>query len=78
MITITHGGISGEPVAMDARNHDPLAEFRRDPMTKLQEYVKESGYRLIDLFKEFDRDGNMLISEEEFILGVKVIFIVTF
>lgn len=36
------------------------------------EYCKEVGYRLVDLFNDFDRDGNQVILKEEFIMGIKV------
>ncbi|XP_033736023.1 leucine-rich repeat-containing protein 74B-like [Pecten maximus] len=70
-MTITHGGIVGEKYEMDYLTHDPLAEFRRDPVNRLFEYAKDTGYRLIDLFKDFDKDKNNSISKDEFILGLK-------
>ena len=44
----------------------------RDPMTKLKKYMRESGYRLIDLFRDFDKDGDNCITPEEFSIGIKV------
>ncbi|XP_069117920.1 leucine-rich repeat-containing protein 74B-like [Argopecten irradians] len=70
-INIIHGGIVGEKYDMDYLTHDPLAEFRRDPINRLFEYAKDTGYRLIDLFKDFDKDKNNSISRDEFILGLK-------
>ncbi|OWF38686.1 leucine-rich repeat-containing protein 74B-like [Mizuhopecten yessoensis] len=70
-ITITHGGIVGEKYEMDYLTHDPLAEFRRDPINRLFEYAKDTGYRLIDLFKDFDKDKSNSISKDEFIIGIK-------
>ncbi|XP_060085740.1 leucine-rich repeat-containing protein 74B-like [Ylistrum balloti] len=70
-MTITHGGIVGEKYEMDYLTHDPLAEFRRNPVNRLFEYARDTGYRLIDLFKDFDKDKNNSISRDEFILGLK-------
>jgi hypothetical protein len=41
-------------------------------MTKLKEWVEGAGYRLIDLFKRFDKDGSMSISRDEFVKGIRV------
>ncbi|KAL5008063.1 hypothetical protein ScPMuIL_013644 [Solemya velum] len=50
---------------------DPLDAFKRDPMSKLKQYVAEAGYRLIDLFKDMDKDGSMSVSKDEFVKGIK-------
>lgn len=46
--------------------------FQRDPYGKLKNYCRKAGYRLIDLFKDLDKDGSMTISETELIYGLKV------
>ena len=51
---------------------EALETFRRNPYEKLKKYVKSSGYRLIDLFKDFDKDGSDTITKEEFIKGLEV------
>jgi len=71
IFTVIRGNVVGEIFNFNTVSFDPLAEFRRDPMSKLLEYTKEAGYRLLDLFKEFDMDGNRMISRDEFILGIK-------
>ncbi|RUS85265.1 hypothetical protein EGW08_006966 [Elysia chlorotica] len=70
-LTILHAGLKYETSLSDLRRAEPEDWWIRDPMTKLKRYVKENGYRLIDLFRDFDKDGNQLISKEEFTLGVK-------
>ncbi|XP_050406291.1 leucine-rich repeat-containing protein 74A [Patella vulgata] len=43
----------------------------KNPMSILKKYIVESGYRLIDLFKDFDKDGNMFITRDEFTKGLQ-------
>ncbi|XP_061174832.1 leucine-rich repeat-containing protein 74B-like isoform X2 [Saccostrea echinata] len=72
ILTVHYGNIVGEVFDFSSiRYDDPFCEFRRDPMSLLIEYCKDAGYRLVDLFHDFDRDGNHLISKEEFIMGIK-------
>lgn len=40
----------------------------------IRDIAKEAGYRMIDLFKDFDKDGNSYIEKDEFVMGIKVIF----
>ena len=49
-----------------------LQEFERDPLTKLRRYADEAGLRLIDLFKQFDKDNSWSVDRDEFLMGVKV------
>ena len=46
--------------------------FRRDPYEKLKKYIRSSGYRLMDLFRDFDKDGSNAISRDEFERGLRV------
>ncbi|XP_062584544.1 leucine-rich repeat-containing protein 74B-like isoform X2 [Saccostrea cucullata] len=71
ILTVYYGNIVGEVFDFSSIRYDPFCEFRRDPMSLLIEYCKDAGYRLLDLFNDFDRDGNHLISKEEFIMGIK-------
>ncbi len=41
-------------------------------MTKLRRYADEAGLRLIDLFKQFDKDKSWTVDREEFVMGIKV------
>ena len=72
-ITITHAG-----VIMERESVEILAEvqaresFQRDPFGKLKTYCRQAGYRLIDLFKDLDKDGSMTISQSELVYGLKV------
>lgn len=66
------GNVVGEIFDFSSIRFDPFCDFRRNPMSLLIEYCKEAGYRLVDLFNDFDRDGNQVISKEEFIMGIKV------
>merc|ERR1712110_469160 len=68
---VLHAGIKYETSVADLRRAEPDEWWVRDPMTKLRRYIKDSGYRLIDLFKDFDKDGNQLISRSEFYTGIK-------
>lgn len=63
----------GKTEDFESIRYDPLETFRRDPMTVVQQFVKDAGYRMYDLFKEFDRDQNMVLTEDELIAGLKVI-----
>ena len=51
---------------------DPEALFWNDPMTKLKNHAMAMGYRLIDLFKQFDADNSWTVTKEEFVQGVQV------
>ena len=51
---------------------DPLDEFENDPMTKLKRYAEKNKLRLVDLFRQFDRDGSWSVDRDEFITGVRV------
>lgn len=72
ILTVYFGNVVGEIFDFSSIKFDPFCEFRRNPMSLLIEYCKEAGYRLVDLFNDFDRDGNQVISKEEFIMGIKV------
>ncbi|KAJ8309394.1 hypothetical protein KUTeg_014268 [Tegillarca granosa] len=71
IFTVLHGGIMGKSEDFESIRFDPLETFRRDPMTVVQQFVKDAGYRMYDLFKEFDRDQNMVLTEDELIAGLK-------
>ena len=63
---------------MERENYELLEaeareSFQRDPYGKLRKYCKEAGYRLIDLFKDLDKDGSMSVSKEELTYGLKVL-----
>ena len=72
MFTVIRGGVVGEIFDFSAVAYDPLAEFRKDPVARLFQIAKDQGYRLMDLFKDFDKDGNHEISRDEFVAGIKV------
>ena len=44
----------------------------RNPLYILEEYIALKNYRMIDLFKQFDRDGSGSVSKDEFIAGLRV------
>lgn len=48
---VLHAGIKYETSVADLRRAEPDDWWVRDPMTKLRRYIKDSGYRLIDLFR---------------------------
>jgi Ca2+-binding EF-hand superfamily protein len=74
-INVAHNFVG---VIMDKENiaegadKEVLETFRRNPYEKLKKYVKSAGYRLIDLFKDFDKDGSETITTEEFTKGLEV------
>lgn len=78
-LQVVHGGVVGsidtcQPVDLNdtVDSIDPMEAFRRDPMTKLKQYVQDAGLRMLDLFKQFDKDQSMTVSREEFIKGITV------
>ncbi|XP_071162438.1 leucine-rich repeat-containing protein 74A-like [Mytilus edulis] len=71
ILTVTHGGIAGELYNIQSITFDPLHDFRKNPVGMLRDIAKEAGYRMIDLFKDFDKDGNSYISKDEFVMGIK-------
>lgn len=40
-------------------------------MTKLKNFAKKKKFRLVDLFRQFDKDSSWSVSHEEFRLGIK-------
>ncbi|XP_053392658.1 leucine-rich repeat-containing protein 74B-like [Mercenaria mercenaria] len=71
--TVIHAGvIMDKDEKKQGGEKEILETFRRNPYEKLKKYVKASGYRLIDLFKDFDKDGSDTITKEEFIRGLEL------
>lgn len=67
-----YGGVLVETTSFKGHGRiNPETLLMSDPMTKLREYVEQSGFRMIDLLKTFDRDNNWQISKEELTIGVK-------
>ena len=71
-LVVIHAGFKFESSVGEIQKIEPDDWWIRDPMTKLKKYIRESGYRLIDLFRDFDKDCNNTISREEFVTGVRV------
>ena len=73
-LVVVHSGVLVQKeVKLEAPpplDHEAL--FWSDPMTKLKKFAEKAGLRLVDLFKQFDRDNSWTITREEFILGVRV------
>jgi len=44
----------------------------REPITILKQHITQQGLRLIDFFKQLDKDGSGSISRDEFVFGLKV------
>lgn len=61
-ISIPHGGVGG------FKPPKPLLP----PMTKLVKYCKEKKVELLDLFRLFDKEQRMILSNEEFRSALKV------
>lgn len=61
-VSIPHGGIGG------FKPPKPLLP----PMAKLVKYCKENKVELLDLFRLFDKEQQMVLSEEEFRNALKV------
>ena len=57
------------PVAVS--DHRNEINFR-DPITMLKEYITQQGLRLTDFFKQLDKDSSGCVSQDEFVLGLKV------
>lgn len=63
-VKISHGGIGG------FKQPKPLLP----PMAKLVKYCKENKVELLDLFRLFDKEHQMVLSEEDFRKALKVRF----
>ncbi|WAR18831.1 LR74A-like protein [Mya arenaria] len=69
MMVIIHAGV----VSCRGSDSDYILEtFRRNPYEKLKKYVKSAGYRLVDLFRDLDKDGSCTISYDELEGGLKM------
>ena len=51
---------------------DLSAAYERDPITKLRKYCTRRQIRMLDLFKQFDKDNSWSVSIEELQVGIKV------
>lgn len=72
--TVKYGGVLLDSTRFGRnKKMDPFEELMNDPMTKLKEFLEKAGYRLIDLFKTFDRDQSWSIDLAELKEGIKVI-----
>lgn len=61
-VSIPHGGVGG------FKPPKPLLP----PMAKLVKYCKENKVELLDLFRLFDKEQKMILSDEEFRNALKV------
>lgn len=72
-LCVHHAGVLRPEVKMTpAPPVDHEALFWSDPMTKLKKFAEVSGLRLVDLFRQFDKDNSWSINKEEFTAGVRV------
>ncbi|CAD5122035.1 DgyrCDS10488 [Dimorphilus gyrociliatus] len=69
-IFINHGGVVAQRISGDFEI-DLEQAYHKDPMTKLQNFAKKKKFRLVDLFRQFDKDCSWSVSHEEFRLGIK-------
>ncbi|KAI0223956.1 hypothetical protein LSAT2_024970 [Lamellibrachia satsuma] len=44
-----------------------------NPLTLMQRYIRSNNLRLVDLFKQFDKNGTGTVSREEFVGGLRAI-----
>ncbi|KAH3848178.1 leucine-rich repeat-containing protein 74B-like [Dreissena polymorpha] len=70
VLTVLHAGLVNDHEMTE--NGTILETFRRNPYEKLKKHIRSSGYRLIDLFKDFDKDGSNTITKEEFTRGLQL------
>ncbi|CAH1791139.1 unnamed protein product [Owenia fusiformis] len=70
-ITVIHGGTTENKMDLSFFNNVSKA-ITKDPMGFLRDYCASRGYRLVDMFREFDKDQSMQVSREEFIRGVQM------
>ena len=72
-LEIIHGGILFQSKhIITPVTEDLAAAFDNDPMTKLKKFATKKMLRLVDLFRQFDKDNSWSVSHEEFTMGVKV------
>lgn len=69
LLTIVHAGMVNDS-EMQMYEREVQETFRRNPYEKLKKHIRASGYRLMDLFKDFDKDGSNTITKEEFTRGL--------
>lgn len=71
-LTVIHDGVVRNRRGNWREEYDPKKALERDPMMKLKAFMAKSKFRMIDLFKEFDKDGSMSVTKDEFFKGLKV------
>lgn len=53
-------------------HHVCVSAKREDPVSLLIRYLSTMGIRVVDLFRVFDTDSRLCVSEANFIRGLKV------
>ena len=67
---VVHGGLMSKKRRIKIGYGRPCNS--NDSMSKLREYASKAGLRLVDLFKQFDKDKSWTVDREEFRQGIKV------
>ena len=49
-------------------------KVRTHPIIKLRNYFEKHNIKLIDFFSQYDKDGSMNMSRQQFITGLKVLY----
>ena len=72
-LLVIHGGVffRGKHVLL-LKHVYPELDTGLNPLAKLKKYADYAKLRLVDIFKRFDRDGNWMLSREEFQKGIEV------
>lgn len=73
-LRVIHSGVISKSRKLKVKyiSYNAAEAFENDPMTKLRKYADAAGLRLVDLFKEFDKDKSWTVDYEEFRMGVQV------
>ncbi|KAK3762608.1 hypothetical protein RRG08_020686 [Elysia crispata] len=68
LLLVKHGPVIKKGASV-VKEGDAISGFM-DPVLALYDYMSQKGYRVIDLFKRFDKDQSMTLTRDEFYTGL--------
>ena len=71
-LQVVHGGVLFKKKQLFTIDTDLDMSFESDPMTKLKRFAHRNKLRLVDVFRQLDKDQSNTLSEAEFLRCIEV------